>query len=603
MNRKTQLGATFGESIFIGSSKQGNWPKDKETTDARPSIAAVFLIILAGSIIILVIRLLILTVLEGGAYRKLSQENRIREIRLPAPRGIIFDRNGEPLVRNIPVFRTKDGNIYFEKVEKEGNSWIFESTAREYMYGDLFAHVIGYTGEIDETKLNMKNASLQQNSDGKDEKGQTSYKRGDIIGKMGVEASYDEAIRGVVGKELFEVDAAGELVRSLGKVESQPGENLTLTLDASLQHAAKDALSERKGAVVVSNPIDGQVLALYSFPSFDPNAFIRSEGVDAILENSQQPLFNRAISGTYPPGSTFKPIVGVAALESKTVTAATVYEDTGILKVGAFSFANWYFTQYGRTEGFVNMVKAIQRSNDIYFYKVGEATGIETVAGWARKFGLGKPLGIDIPGEAEGLMPDPSWMKKTKGENWYLGNTYHIAIGQGDILTTPLQVNGWMSAIANGGKLCPPHVVAKIGGKATKDSCRNLEISRSTLEVIREGMINACKDGGTGWPLFSFKIPVPASMGQAKFKIDNANFLDAGVASSSGNRLTQVVTACKTGTSEFGDEKKRTHAWFTIFAPAYKPEIAVTVLVEAGGEGSSVAGPIAKKILEAWFTR
>jgi penicillin-binding protein 2 len=267
--------------------------------------------------------------------------------------------------------------------------------------------------------------------------------------------------------------------------------------------------------------------------------------------------------------------------------------------------------QYGKTEGPVNLVKALQRSNDIYFYKVGEWLGITKLADWAHRVGIGKPLGIELAGEAGGLMPDAAWKQAhftseadliARNNDWYLGDTYHVAIGQGYLLVTPLQVNAWTNAVANGGNLCKP-TIARIGSsRIQRDNCRSLNVPKSSLDSIAEGMEAACSTGGTGWPLFNFSL----------MKADPTATDGASV-------KTAVPVACKTGTAEFGDPKNRTHAWFTAFAPlpeediaddikagphvGGEPEISVTVLVEGAGEGSNVAAPIAKKLFEEWFGR
>ena len=360
-----------------------------------------------------------------------------------------------------------------------------------------------------------------------------------------------------------------------------------------LQKKAAELLKDKKGAVLASDPVSGAILVIYSSPSYDANKILREENLDDIFKNPANPLFNRAISGLYPPGSTFKIITSIAALSSGAITSDTTVEDSGIIRIGEnYSYANWYFTQYGKTEGEVNLIKAIQRSNDIYFYKAGERTGIRELAKWAKNLGVGKILDIDIESEEKGLMPDPDWRKKVFGEEWFLGNTYITAIGQGDILTTPLQVNFWTNVIANGGKLCRPNIA-----KTRSVSCQDLGIEQEFIKIIREGMVKACEPGGTGWPMFNF------SAGNPRIELDGVDFLEGPVASSASGKQVTIKTACKTGTAEFGDPKGKTHAWFTVFAPIFKPQISLTVLVEAGGEGSSVAGPIARDLLKTWFER
>jgi len=316
---------------------------------------------------------------------------------------------------------------------------------------------------------------------------------------------------------------------------------------------------------------------------------------EILLDSENQPLLDRAISGTYPPGSTFKLVVAAAGLENKVIDGNFTIEDTGILRINTFSFSNWYFTQYGRTDGQVGVVKGIQRSNDIFFYKLAELVGVDDLSKFAEKFGLGKKLGIDLTGEANGIVPTREWKKKVIGEDWYLGDTYHYGIGQGFLLTTPLQVNAWTQAIANEGTLYRPHLLLN-----AKPSVLNSKfLSPKNVSLIREGMMEACEPGGVAWPLFDFKVK------NANLKIDGKNILEAPQATTSADfaDYRKVTIACKTGTAQHGGEATMPHAWITLFAPAYDPQIVVTVLSEESGEGSNVAAPIAKKILEEWFRR
>lgn len=534
-------------------------------------------------------RLFELTVVQGRSMRALADSNRTRDLTRHAARGNLLDRTGKALTVNIAQYRLtkpcQEGEVCTQRISrqegeqlvKEGlpDGWYLEEDyTHQYPYGEAFAHAVGYIGEITEGELSDDYYALR------------NYHLGDRLGRIGAEAVLEERLRGRDGRELVEVDARGKILRSLGRQEEVPGEDVTLALDASLSQAASRAFPiGARGAVVVSKPATGELLTLFSSPSFAP------EYVDTVLGDPSEPLFNRAIGGMYPPGSTFKIVTALAALEEKAITPETTVEDIGVITIGPFTFPNWYFLQYGRKEGTVDVVRAIQRSNDIFFYKTAEWLGITKLAEWARKVGIGKPLGIELSGEAAGLMPDPEWKNahftsridlEGRNNEWYLGDTYHVSIGQGYLLTTPLQVNTWTNIIANNGKLCKP-TITKLSGEAGSRSagqrCKNLGIHKETIDLITEGMRKACETGGTGWPLFNFKVPV----------------------------------ACKTGTAEFGDPGDRTHAWFTVFAPlpaeasaqegAGDPEISVTVLVEAGGEGSNVAAPIAKKILEEWFGR
>lgn len=577
--------------------------------------ALMFATILFVAFFVLAWRLFDLTVIRGHELRALADTNRTRELVRHAPRGLLLDRTGKPLVANIPEYRllkpcegnsnedctqtiTKEQGDALAKSGLPPGNYLEVDYRRQYRYESL-SQVSGFTGELNDTELKDEYYQLRL------------YKRGDRIGRAGAEAVYEDKLRGQDGKELVEVDASGKILRTLGRQDEVPGEDVALSVDAGLSDAAAKAFpAGEKGAVVVTKPSTGEILALYSSPTFSANGFSlgMSQGeYTALMNNPDRPMLDRAISGTYPPGSTFKIIMGIAGLETGSVKADTTVTDNGTITIGPFSFSNWYFTQYGKTEGVVDIVKAFKRSNDIFFYKIGEMLGITNIAKWGHILGLGKTLGIELPGEATGIMPDPTWKAaqfRTPGDlaahndQWYLGDTYHVAIGQGYLLVTPLQVNAWTSVIANGGRLCRPTIL-KVGN--SKGDCKDLGIHKETLQLISLGLQEACAPGGTGWPLFDFGVKKDIN----------------GIASASG-AFTGIPVACKTGTAEFGTENK-THAWFTVFAPVPTadvapedkigptltgtPEISITVLVEGGGEGSNVAAPVAKQILDEWFNR
>ena len=497
---------------------------------------------------VLLFKLFFLQVVFGADYAQRAEQNRIKMIATPAVRGVIYDRQGKIMARNTP----------------EG---------REYPLGPAAAHVLGYLGEADEQEVNSFAVSL-----------------GAQIGKIGIERAADKLLRGIDGGTIVELNSQGEVLRELSHQDSIAGQDLFLFIDADLQQTALDLLKDLKGAVIASKP-SGEVLLLASSPSFDPNVFTLNkdeEKIKEILEDEAKPMFNRAIGGQYPPGSVFKIIPAVAGLETKVIEPYETIEDTGEIKIGEFRFGNWYFDQYGQKEGLVDMIKAIRRSNDIYFYKVGERLGISKLAAWARAFGLGKPTGISINGEVNGLVPDAEWKEKVKDEDWYLGDTYITAIGQGDLQTTPLQVNQMVGVIASDGKLCRPRLIKD----NNKEKCEALPIDQQTIQVVKEGMKQACQPGGTGWPLFEFKVQ------NEDLKVDGVNFFQEA---SDSAQTVRIPVACKTGTAEFGDPEDRTHAWFSAFAPANDPEIIVTVLLEAAGQGSDEAAPVAKEILKKWF--
>lgn len=621
-----KLGKAFSDNVIEEKSTRMHY-KDDEGSSWWLGMGRVlmFVTLLCVAFFILLWRLFDLTLIQGHHFRVLAEGNRTRELVRHAPRGILLDRTGKPLVENIPYYRlikpcsttgldncvtpvTREEGDALSKKGLPAGTFLEVDYRRNYLYPEALSHVLGYTGELSEQELQDEYYK------------QRDYHAGDRVGRVGSEALFEEQLRGRDGKELVEVDAQGKIVRTLGIDPELPGENVTLSIDAGLQQVVMDSFPKgEKGAVIVSKPSTGEVLALYSSPAYDLNQFsygLSQQQYEALTNNPDQPMFDRAIGGVYPPGSTFKIVLAIAALETGAINKDTMVDDVGILKIGPFSFSNWYFTQYGKTDGLVDIVKGLQRSNDIFFYKVGEMLGITKLSAWARKLGLGNVLGIELPGEASGLMPDPAW-KKTQftspadraahNDEWYLGDTYHVAIGQGYLLVTPLQVNAWTDIIANNGSLCRPTIQKTLGGVffGEKSPCHDVGISQNTLNLVTEGLYEACQTGGTGWPLFNFGI---------------TKTLAGGTPSASPSAtFTRVPVACKTGTAEFGDPDNRTHAWFTAFAPVPSqyakeedpnmpiltgdPEIAVTVLVEGAGEGSNVAAPVAKQIFDAWFSR
>ncbi|MBI2049576.1 hypothetical protein HYT32_01595 [Candidatus Roizmanbacteria bacterium] len=591
-----KIGAAFPSYIRTEKIKRRSGGFFNKNYSIRTYLLPLLLIIITALIII---RLFFLQIFQGSYYRNLSDLNRTKTIAIHAPRGIIFDRNQKPLVFNVPGYREvlKDKIKLIESSEaikmiSEGKNNLEIDSLRSYPYKDIAAHVLGYIGEVSKEELGQK--------------GFSSYKGGELIGKIGMEKEYESMLKGIDGKELIEVDSLGKTIRGLGRTDPIPGKNISLSLDLELQRAVFESVSDiKKGAVIVSTPM-GEILALVSKPSFDSNLFTMGDGYQTsgsthknaseILEDQEgEPLLNRAIGGVYPPGSTFKLVVAAAGLENGNIDKDFKVEDTGILTVGDFSFSNWYFSQYGRKDGAVNVVKAIKRSNDIFFYKLAEKIGVEKISESARNFGLGKTLGIDMIGEQEGLVPTPLWKEKVIGDKWFLGDTYHYGIGQGYLLTTPLQVNAWTQVIANGGTLYQPRLL-----KNQKSKIKNQKfLSDNASNLIRQGMVESCQPGGVAWPLFDFKVK------NEKLKIDGKNILEAPQATTSAdfNDYRQISIACKTGTAQHGGEETLPHAWITLFAPAYDPQIVVTVLSEESGEGSNIAAPIAKKILEEWFER
>jgi len=587
-------GAAFSDSIHTEKIKRRHF-REEDSSRIRSRVLLVLLLLTSG---ILLFKIVSLQLIKGSYYRSLSDSNRIRTKIIYAPRGVLFDRNDIPLVYNLPGFRqTKGDKTILIPKEKaldmiaKGDESIFVDSLRQYPFKDAFAHVIGYLGQVTKDEILSEDFA--------------DYHITDLIGKSGLEYEYENLLKGNNGKQLIEVDALGRAVRVLGQTDPIPGQDLKLTLDSRLQQAAYDGMKDVvRGAVVVTTP-KGEILSLVSKPSFDPNLFTLDSSyvatntaytsIEKILLGDNQPLLNRVVSGTYPPGSTYKIVMAAGALESKKIDSSYAVTDNGKIIIGPYSYSNWYYTQYGRTEGQVNVVKALTRSNDIFFYELADKIGLDTIVSTSKEMGVGRLLGIDIPGESKGVLPDKAWKKKNIGEDWYTGDTYIFGIGQGYLLTTPLQVNAWTQVIASGGTLYRPHLLKSSGEHVLTTTT----LGPSAINLVRQGMMGACETGGTGWPLFQFRIK------NSKLIIDGKNIMPDPQAtmSASTSDYRHVTIACKTGTAQHGDDKTLPHAWITLFAPAYNPEIVVTVLNESSGEGSSEAGPIAKKILEAYFEK
>lgn len=504
-----------------------------------------YYLILTVAFGILIVRLFDLTIIRGAENRELSDGQRIRVKKIKASRGIIFDKEGRPLVRNIPLYKkcqepdrcrllTHEEALRLESASQDSDLII--EIGREYLYPEATAHVLGYLSE----------AAPDEVESGK-------YTLGQMVGRGGIEEQYNADLSGTDGEELVEVDSLGQTIRKIGQKEGTAGKNLYLNLDLDLQRRAYESLKTVKGAVIAQDS-QGRILAFVSSPSFNPNKLEEN-----VLVSPDYPLFNRIISGAYPPGSTFKIITATAGLEEEKINNETLITDSGQIVIGNYRYSNWFFSKYGKTEGEINVVRALARSTDTFFYKLGEMVGARSLIRWAQNFDLGKLSGIDLPGEITGFLPDSD-----KLSNWFLGNTYHLSIGQGYIGLTPLQVNQMTGVVATGGKICRPQVVKD---NVRQPNCRQVTISTKTVETITQGMIGACSSGGTAFPFFNFNPNV----------------------------------ACKTGTAEYENPEGKTHAWLTAFAPSDKPEIVVTVLVEGGGEGSSVAAPIAKDIMLEYF--
>lgn len=594
-----------GRSLFVGNPFQ-----------RRTYIFAVVLavVVLTG----LVIRAGWMQIVQGSTYQQQSENNRLRKETIFARRGIIKDVNGVILSENVPQFQVAFTPSRLPRDKEQANELIGRaarvlgisvtdmqdlaqatSTAYDetiiiaenipYEKAMAFAieqpqllayelqvsarrtypkspelpslsHLLGYAGIITQTELE----SLKS----------LGYSRVDAIGKTGLEKSYEPKLKGEKGYKTFEVDAKGKIGMLVGEKLAIDGADISLHLDIRLQAAAEKALREgldtakaKRGAVVALDPRDGSIKALVSWPSYDNNIFsgtVSSTKYKELLENPDRPLFARAWQGSYPSGSTVKIVVTVAALAEKVVTAATSIVSSGGIGIGQWFFPDWKPGGHG----VVNARKAIAWSVNTFYYTVGggygsiAGLGVDKLGEWMKKFGLSEPTGIDLTGEAKGFVPTQDWKLEKKGERWYVGDTYNLSIGQGDLLVTPVQVAAYTAAIANGGYRVIPHLADESGKRY-----------KSTDRIADEDYINVARDG-----------------------------MRDCVEYGSCRRLSTMpmAVAGKTGTAQWATDKPY-HAWFTSFAPFESPEIVVTVLLEEGGEGSSFAVPVAQKVLQEWW--
>ncbi len=494
-------------------------------------------------------------------------------------------------------------------LEEEHLDWpgvlVQAEAMREYLYGPLTAHILGYVGPIPAEQAQAYEA-----------RGYDPNR--DQVGLTGVEYSFEEELRGQDGQKLIEVDIAGREVRSVGEpVPAVPGYNLHLTLDLDLQRAMEEILSrhlrtlfKNQGVAVAMNPQTGEILGMVSLPSYDNNELVGGISVkkfQELQEDPNRPLLNQAISGQFPPGSTFKIIVASAGLEEKVITPETRYHCGGILWLPnrfypedpslAQPFYCWIYHDYHGSHGSLNVISALGQSCDIFFYQLGggyrdhfAGLGEERMGYYAELFGLGARTGIDLPGESPGLVPTVKWKRVNYSESWTTGDTYNMAIGQGYVLATPLQMVNAAAAIANGGTLYRPQLVREVtDGKGqvvwafAPDVIRRLPISPENLSVVRQGMRAAVVGpGATAWAINVPGVAVAGKTGTAEFFIDRN----------------------KDGLPD-RDNKGHlpTHAWFLAFAPYEDPQIALVVFVFGGGEGSAAAVPIANDILNYYFGR
>jgi len=428
---------------------------------------------------------------------------------------------------------------------------------RRYPLGREAAHVLGYTGKI--TEEEYRDSRRGNNGQG--------YAIADMVGRDGIERLCETRLRGTPGGMQIEVDALGRKVRELSETIRSPvgGCQVELHIDIGLQRVCREALGNRPGAVVVLDPRNGAVRALVSMPDFDPNTFPRGDqaAITRLVQDpTGKPLLDRAISGYYPPGSLFKPIVAVAGLEEGILTSRRRFFCSGVKTIGEWKFRCW--NEFGH--GWLNVAEAIQHSCNVFFYEIAEDLGVKRLSEYARAFGLGSHTGIDLPGEEPGIVPTKKWKWDVLGQPWYRGDNLHYSIGQGYVLVTPLQTANVFAAIANGGTLYRPQVVARI--KPLEGKPRVIkpevigEVPNAHLGLIREALRRVVnRRGGTAYEYC---------------------------------RISGLTVAGKTGTAQVSGGEP--HSWFVGFAPFEDPRVVILVLVEHGGSGAQVAAPIAREI-------
>lgn len=582
-------------------------------------------VLLAGLFLSYLFNLWYLQVVNGDNYRRLADNNRLRQVVENPLRGLILDRDGRPIVRNRIAFnvlldREKigrlDGTVQSlskilnlpegtvrERIERYRNRPTFEPVIvkedvdlaeaaylesrrlelpevsvaiepkRSYEDHDLAAHALGYVGEISETQLGKPRFA--------------GYQLGDVVGKAGLESYYDNDLAGEKGWKQVIVNSLGREIRSLpvGK-RPLPGNALRLTLDLDLQEALEAAFADKMGSAVFLDPDTGEILAIISKPSFDPNVFARRFSVEEwkeLINSETHPLQNRAIQSKFAPGSVFKIVMAIAALESGKATPSRT------------DFCPGYTVIYGRKflchqeggHGTVAMLEAIKKSCNVYFYHLGKDMGIQIISEWAHKLGFGQPTGIDLAHEEGGTVPDDAWKRRTRNEQWYPGETISVSIGQGALEVTPIQMAVFASVIGNGGTFYRPHLLISRevrGGveEATKppEVLGKVNLKPSTLQVVKEAMWEVVNQGGTGT-----KAAIPGK----------------DVCGKTGT--AQVVKASAGVKSEKLAEAIRDNAWFVGFAPRDHPRIAFAVFVERGGHGGEAAAPIAQTVMLKFFEK
>ena len=588
----------------------------------EPKKRVVFLSIAVVALFFLLLtRLWYLQVIESDRLRDLAESNRLRFVPVAASRGAILDRNGKVLVGNTPSFSVaaipqeisdKDAFIgtlaRYLKLDRDelAGKWakgqgrgkyfpIFLASGisrdelefleenrlrlpgldiemkpvREYPHGTLASHLFGYLGEVSENELEQDVFS--------------SYNPGDYVGKNGIERSWERMLHGADGGRQLEVDARGRYLRTISETKPVPGNSVMLTIDTELQKRTEEAFGDKAGAAVVMETGTGEILAFASNPGFDPALFsgrMPPEKWQAYLDDKRHPLENKALKGQYPPGSTFKIVTALAGLQEGLIDEHTTVTCNGSYTMGKDTFRCWQKKGHGA----VDLKRALKESCDVYFYQLGEKLGVDKIAAYARELGLGSALNVGLENEKKGNIPTADWKEKRYKQKWLRGETLPVAIGQGYVLTTPIQLASMIAAFANEGTLYQPHLVKRVldpEGKVIEDFppkvLRKAGIKAESFRTARAGLLAVVNEpGGTG----------------------------------AAARLYEVKVAGKTGTSQVvklkdrkGDipYEHRDHALFVAYAPYDKPEVAVAVVVEHGEHGGGAAAPIAGKILRAYF--
>lgn len=564
------------------------------------------------------LRLWHLQIREGPYYRDLSENNRTRLVLLEPARGLIYDRHGVLLANNVPSFSlyvtledVKDREVLIQqltdllgldptivrkKMTAKGSkllprkikdhmtlrdATLVEShrldmpgvmiqveSQRNYPGGVTAAHLLGYVGEISADQLEKPEfIDLHQ---------------GSIVGQYGVEKSYDRHVRGMAGQKSVEVDALGHEKKASVVERPQAGNDLYLTIDARLQKVAEDLLGQEQGAIVALDPNSGDILAMASRPGFDPNVLSREltakQWVE-IVQDEGRPLNNRASQGQYPPGSTFKIPMAVAALETKTVSPSTTVHCNGGYQFGKRLYHDWKAGGHG----YVDLHNALVHSCDVYFYTIGQRMGIDVIAEFGKDFGLGKATGVELPSERSGIMPSTAWKQKAKNEQWLPGETISAAIGQGYVTVTPLQMASLVGTVANDGINYRPRLVQAVMDRTSG----NLQ----ELPAVPRGKMNAKPE--------TFRI-IKEALADVVVK-GTATRAKSSMVTIGGKTGTAQVAALRTGPEESIPKKFRDHAWFVAFAPVESPKIAVAVLAEHMGHGGATAAPLAKEIIETYM--